>query len=71
MLDKSLIGRESEPVVHEVEKGAIRRFVEALGVDPDDMDWQRLGWDWVQPQERAARVRLYAKILAARAKEAA
>jgi acyl dehydratase len=31
MLDKSLIGRESETVVHEVEKGAIRRFVEALG----------------------------------------
>ncbi|HTP25552.1 MAG TPA: MaoC family dehydratase N-terminal domain-containing protein [Anaeromyxobacteraceae bacterium] len=34
MLDKSLIGRESEPVVHEIEKGAIRRFVEALG-DPN------------------------------------
>jgi acyl dehydratase len=33
MLDRSLIGRESEPVVHEVEKGAIRRFAEALG-DP-------------------------------------
>ena len=31
MLDKSLIGRESEPTVHEVEKGAIRRFAEALG----------------------------------------
>ena len=34
MLDKSLIGRESEPVLHEVEKGAIHRFVEALG-DPN------------------------------------
>jgi acyl dehydratase len=34
MLDKSLIGRESEPVVHEVERGAIRRFAEALG-DPN------------------------------------
>ena len=34
MLDKSLIGRESEPVVQEVEKGAIRRFVEAIG-DPN------------------------------------
>jgi acyl dehydratase len=33
MLDRSLIGRESEPAVHEVEKGAIRRFAEALG-DP-------------------------------------
>jgi len=36
MLDKSLIGRESEPVVHDVEKGAIRRFVEALG-DPNPL----------------------------------
>jgi acyl dehydratase len=34
MLDRSLIGRESEPVIHEVEKGAIRRFAEALG-DPN------------------------------------
>jgi acyl dehydratase len=34
MLDRSLIGRESEPVVHDVEKGAVRRFAEALG-DPN------------------------------------
>src|SRR5512133_41252 len=34
MLDRSLIGRESEPAVIEVEKGAIRRFAEALG-DPN------------------------------------
>jgi acyl dehydratase len=34
MLDKSLIGRESEPVLHEVERNAIRRFAEALG-DPN------------------------------------
>jgi acyl dehydratase len=34
MLDRSLIGRESEPVVHEVEKGALRRFADALG-DPN------------------------------------
>ncbi len=34
MLDRSLIGRQSEPVVHEVEKGAIRAFAEALG-DPN------------------------------------
>lgn len=31
MLDKTLIGRESEPVTHVVEKGDIRRFAEALG----------------------------------------
>ncbi|HET9553305.1 MAG TPA: MaoC family dehydratase N-terminal domain-containing protein [Anaeromyxobacteraceae bacterium] len=36
MLDKTLIGRESEPVLHEVEKGAIRRFAEALG-DPSPL----------------------------------
>jgi len=34
MLDKTLIGRESEPVVHDVERGAIRRFAEAIG-DPN------------------------------------
>jgi len=34
MLDKSLVGRESEPAVHEVEKGAILRFAEAIG-DPN------------------------------------
>jgi acyl dehydratase len=34
MLERSLIGRESEPVVHDVERGAILRFVEALG-DPN------------------------------------
>ncbi len=36
MLDKSLIGREGEPVVHEVEKGMVRRFAEALG-DPNPL----------------------------------
>lgn len=36
MLDRSLIGRESEPVLHEVEKGMIRRFADALG-DPNPM----------------------------------
>ena len=34
MLDKSLIGRESEPAVHQVERGAVLRFAEALG-DPN------------------------------------
>ncbi len=36
MLDKTLIGRESEPVTHDVEKGAIRSFAEALG-DPNPL----------------------------------
>jgi len=34
MLDRSLIGRQSEPVVHEVERGMIRRFADAIG-DPN------------------------------------
>ncbi|HVO20237.1 MAG TPA: MaoC family dehydratase N-terminal domain-containing protein [Anaeromyxobacter sp.] len=34
MLERSLIGQESEPVVHEIEKGQIRRFADALG-DPN------------------------------------
>lgn len=39
MLDKSLTGRESEPVVHDVEKNAIRRYAEALGdADPIYVD---------------------------------
>jgi len=36
MLDRSLIGRESEPVVHEIERSAIRRFADALG-DPNPL----------------------------------
>ncbi len=36
MLDRTLIGRESEPVVHEVERSAIRRFADALG-DPNPL----------------------------------
>jgi acyl dehydratase len=31
MLDRSLIGRESDPVLVEVERGAIRRLADALG----------------------------------------
>ena len=39
MLDKALIGRRSEPVVNEVERGAVRRFAEALGLaDPVHFD---------------------------------
>lgn len=30
-MDRSAIGRESKPAINEVEKGAIRRFAEALG----------------------------------------
>ena len=34
MLDRSLVGRESEPWTAEVERGTIRRFAEAIG-DPN------------------------------------
>src|SRR5512138_2131929 len=53
MLDRSLIGRESEPAVHEVEKGAIRRFAEALG-DPNP----------VYVDEAAARAAGFASLVA-------
>jgi acyl dehydratase len=39
MLDKSLIGRESDPTVIEVERGAIRRFAEAIG-DPNPIYYE-------------------------------
>jgi acyl dehydratase len=53
MLDRSLIGRESEPAVIEVEKNAIRRFAEALG-DPNP----------IHVDEAAARAAGYASLVA-------
>jgi len=53
MLDKSLIGRESEVTVVEVEKGAIRRFADALG------DANPIYWD-----EAAARAAGHAGLVA-------
>ena len=53
MLDRSLIGRESEPVVHEVEKNQVRRFAEALG-DPNP----------IYVDEDAARAAGYASLVA-------
>lgn len=38
-------------------------FVEALGLDPDDPDWERIGRDWARPADLEARTRLYAKLL--------
>ncbi|CAN91472.1 hypothetical protein predicted by Glimmer/Critica [Sorangium cellulosum So ce56] len=43
---------------------ADRAFVASLGLDPDDLDWQAMGWDWARPADLAARSRLYAKRLA-------
>jgi hypothetical protein len=39
-------------------------YIRTLGLDPDDHDWARMGYDWVRPKEVAARSRLYAKLVA-------
>jgi hypothetical protein len=41
-----------------------REYISTLGLDPDDRDWGRLGYDWVRPADVGARSRLYAKLLA-------
>ncbi len=28
-----------------------REGVRELGLDPDDPDWAKIGWDWVQPKD--------------------
>jgi hypothetical protein len=43
-----------------------RFFVEALGLDADDTDWQAIDWDWARPASFEARRRLYGKVVAAR-----
>lgn len=35
--------------------------VRELGLDPDDPDWERMGWDWVQPADPDAWRRLREK----------
>ena len=32
-----------------------------LGIDPDDPDWARIGWNWVQPKDPEAWQRLKEK----------
>ncbi len=32
--------------------------VRELGLDPDDPDWARIGWDWVEPRDPEAWARL-------------
>jgi hypothetical protein len=39
-------------------------FVEALGVDPADPDWERVGRDWVRPRDADAHGRLERKLIA-------
>lgn len=35
--------------------------VRELGLDPEDPDWERIGWDWVRPADADAWARLKAK----------
>ena len=35
--------------------------VRELGLNPEDPDWERIGHDWVRPQDREAWTRLCAK----------
>jgi hypothetical protein len=41
-----------------------RPYIEVLGLDPDDPDWERIGWDWARPADRAAWERLNARLAA-------
>lgn len=40
-----------------------RHYIETIGLDPEDPDWDRIGRDWARPAEPAARGRLYGKLL--------
>lgn len=35
--------------------------IRELGMDPDDPDWERIGWDWIHPFDEAAWERLRLK----------
>ena len=39
----------------------LREGIRELGLDPDDPDWTRIGWDWVRPEDAEAWGRLLAK----------
>ncbi|WP_233582484.1 hypothetical protein [Corallococcus sp. CA053C] len=39
-------------------------FLQALGIDTKDPDWERMGRDWVRPRDSAARTRLEVKLVA-------
>lgn len=39
-------------------------FLRALGIDPRDADWERMGRDWVRPRDAAAKERLEKKLVA-------
>ena len=38
-----------------------REAIRELGLDPDDSDWELIGWDWARPHDTAAWERLKKK----------
>jgi hypothetical protein len=40
-----------------------RYFIETLGLQPEDPDWDLIGRDWVKPRQPDARERLYGKLI--------
>ena len=52
---------QAERRLEEAEKS----FHAALGLDPNDPDWNTIGHDWVKPANADARTRLYARLFAA------
>ena len=40
-----------------------RHYIETMGLDPEDPDWDQIGRDWARPKVAAARTRLYGKLL--------
>lgn len=39
-----------------------RAYIEQLGLDPDDPDWERIGYNWVKPADEGAWQRLDSKL---------
>jgi hypothetical protein len=40
-----------------------RDYIDSLGLDPADPDWERIARDWARPADHAARGRLYRKLI--------
>ena len=38
-------------------------YIDSMGLDPHDPDWQRIGRDWVRPADLQARERLYRQLV--------
>ena len=40
-----------------------RDYITALGLDPEDENWERMGYDWAKPSDKEAWQELFAKLL--------